>query len=69
MEVTPEDCVTGYLYGDELMEPMPSIYVWQWSFAIAQIIAFPAVVGFVVASVWKVAPFGFKVWWGWLGGK
>jgi hypothetical protein len=64
--ITGDDCVTNYLYGDELMEPMPSIFIWQWVWAVAQVIAYCALAGLALTAASEMGPRGFKVWWSWL---
>lgn len=64
--IMPEECVTNYIYGDELMYPMTSFFVWQWSLAAIQIIAISAVAGLMVGVIRNNGPLLVRAWLAWL---
>jgi hypothetical protein len=64
--LTPEVCVTDYMYGDGLMYPMPSFFFWQWFWAVLEIAAYCIFAGLALTAISEIVPIGFKAWWGWL---
>jgi hypothetical protein len=54
----PEECVTEYMYGDGLIEPMLSFFVWPWASAVLEIVAYCAFAGLALTAASET--------WGWL---
>lgn len=65
LEITPEDCVAEYMYGG-IVDPMPSIFIEQWVWALAPLIGYCAFAGLALTAASEIVPLGFKVWWNWL---